>query len=251
MYLKTNNYIFPCLEEKSEYNEDIRYLIGNPYHKPKPCILSNYDKEMKILIIDELTYYTTCSINRKMEKKDGTIEMIQGFLKAILRKYPELEQVELTDKSFYPIKDIGNIPLPEYMLLKDGMTWYQKYFNATPSSKTNVNKIIPYLILRERYIKDTELKNIYEFKDFMNKKVYEAIQEMSPEYFIERKMYELLRIVKISPISGKFTWIISKNSIKKYKINGKIINNNQLNSKKYPFEKCYEKMNISRWTFGY
>ncbi len=136
MYLQTKNHKFYVKYEVfgEHTNEMYFYSIGNPKLKPKPCVvISVVQMNGKwIMAIQELEYYSTCS-SRTLERKTGTIEMLQGSIKAVLKRHPNISVIELNDKSFFTLQNGDHIPLPEYRLLTKKKTWYEEHFGAIPA----------------------------------------------------------------------------------------------------------------------
>jgi hypothetical protein len=132
MYLKTNNHTFYVKYEK--YNNDVHfYSIGNANNNPKACVTISVMpvKGHVLMALQDIEYFSTCSAE-SLEKKMGTVEMLQGSIRAILKRHPNVARIELQDKSFFTLPNNDNIPLPEYRLLTKGKTWYEEYFGALP-----------------------------------------------------------------------------------------------------------------------
>ena len=121
MYLQTNNHVFFVKHDK--YKDDIHfYSIGNPNNKPKACITISVMKvkDAIIMTLQDIEYYQTCSANT-LEKGLGTVEMLQGSIRAIMKRHPDISRIDLQDKSFFTLPNKDNIPLPEYRLLTKGL----------------------------------------------------------------------------------------------------------------------------------
>jgi hypothetical protein len=136
MNLKTDHYTFYAKHEITA-DGDHWYYIGNADNKPKACVTITVSKILKDLImtIQEVEYFSSCSLQR-LERSAGTIEMLQGAIRAVLKKHPTISMIELNDKSFFtlPSKKKDLIALPEYRILTKGKTWYEEYFGAVPGN---------------------------------------------------------------------------------------------------------------------
>lgn len=130
--LLCGDYIFPVDIQIDDVFGDTEIFIGNPKCKPSPCIHISVTKDQKKAVLQDLVFFTTCSISEKLKKGDGSLVlMVKCSLKWLFDKYPELKRIEFMDKSYFESKD-GKIMLPEKMVVKEGMTWYQKHFGAKP-----------------------------------------------------------------------------------------------------------------------
>jgi len=97
-------------------------------------------KDAIIMTLQDIEYYQTCSANT-LEKGLGTIEMLQGSIRAIMKRHPDISRIDLQDKSFFTLPNKDNIPLPEYRLLTKGRTWYEEHFGAKPNCKAFKNLV--------------------------------------------------------------------------------------------------------------
>jgi hypothetical protein len=162
MRLRTTNYVFWADVQTSEDSDEIDVFIGNPGGSPRPCmVLTVYGRE---LVLQDIVYYATCSAPKSLEHGSGTVEMIQGALKAILATYPLIDKVYLTDKSYFPrsARGGGNIPLPELHAIVHGATWYQRHFGAVPDIRT-VRVLDPYLRKRTQLMENSPNLTVAEY----------------------------------------------------------------------------------------
>ena len=150
MKLVTENYTFWASKETFNWDPDtITFRFGNRQGRPKPCItvtLTRVDSHWD-LVIQELAYYSTCSRETYLAQGSGTVELVQGALKAICAIYP-IRSLELTDKSYFPHL-AGPVPLPEKSLLAGKETWYQTYLHAKPTSSRTKAALQRYYRLRQ------------------------------------------------------------------------------------------------------
>lgn len=122
MYLQTDNYMFPIT-----INGDI-YELAN-------CIMIEVYEN--VAYVQDLLYRTTCSLDKKLQRGTGTIEMLQGFIKLVLKKRKGVTNVKFTDSSTVVI-DGKEILLADWKWHTTGQTWYEKHMGAIPSFDTNV-----------------------------------------------------------------------------------------------------------------
>lgn len=146
MILRSTNHVFWVDMDDTSWADSVHIQIGNPRGSPRPCvIISAFERE---IVLQDLFYFSTCSSDRALDRKTGTIEMVQAALKATVVRFPRRLKVSLTDKSYFPSRTLGNIPIPEAKVLAGGPTWYQEHFGAIPTSTTS-RKLQRYLIARE------------------------------------------------------------------------------------------------------
>lgn len=197
MLLVTDNYRFPVLREKLSKTE-YHYTIGNIKQIPCLVILVSKIDDKWLMSIEDLHYESNCSSNKDLVKKTGTIEMIQGALKAILYKHPKICGVELNDKSKFKHKNGYTIPLPEYRMIIKGRTWYQEHFGAEPLRDGLKIKLRRYL--RQR-------------KDLMKK--------LNSEDDLTLSMFkDHLIKAQLPQLSGE-AWFISVDTIESYVVNAR------------------------------
>ncbi len=120
-------------------SKDITIRIGNPKGRPKPCMTFTIDGTDALL--QELTYYSTCSSPKQLERGAGTVQMVKSACVAVMHRFPRVTKVLLQDESYHPDPRRGNVPLPEYHMLAHGQTWYQKHFGAAPGDR-RTSKIV-------------------------------------------------------------------------------------------------------------
>jgi len=118
--------------------------------------------------------------------------MLQGSIKAILKRHPKVSIIELNDKSFFTLKNGDHIPLPEYRLLVKGKTWYEEYFGALPA---------------------------YEGLERIVHAYKEVEVSIEPSELTRKKFKNLLKSLHLRDVSGN-GWIIPITSIRNYKTKG-------------------------------
>ncbi len=172
LFLQTLNHKFEVIKTKERVNH-CYYTIKNQKHNTRVC--------MDILVwkndsdwwasIEYLEYDAACSSN-DLERKSGTIEMVQGLLSALLRKHPKISTIELSDKSFFTSNNGDHIPLPEYRMITKGKTWYEEHFKAVPGSTSLSVKHQQYANAHKKLEKELiEIKSLTltSFKEFLRK----------------------------------------------------------------------------------
>jgi len=189
MELVTNNYTFGVVRKKMS-NTHYFYTIGNLQNKSHPCIEFMVSKEAHgwHLTIEHLQYHASCSLEM-LEKKNGTREMLQGAICAIVKKHPKIVRIELTDASFFTTSSGHHIPLPEYRMITRGKTWYQEYFGAMPLSTDLRIKLKLYNKSRELALEDLnnqelsdktliDIMNRYDLKEISHRAWFIPLEEV-------------------------------------------------------------------------
>lgn len=130
MHLLSDNHVFWANIDTTTWSDSVDIHIGNSKNK---LFLSVYKDEV---VLQELTYYGTCSHYNQLEIITETIEMLQAAFKAVLHVYPAVTKIVLTDRCYYPHSMLGNIPMAEHHFFIYGKTWYQEYLGTIPNART-------------------------------------------------------------------------------------------------------------------
>lgn len=147
----------------------------------------------KTCTIQNFMHAEHCSTNRQLKRgSEGMKVLAKAGLKFIMKTYPDLRRIRLTDESIYE-----NIWLPEIKMLTEGQTWYQKYLGAEPAEGT-AEVLEQYKNIRKKYI----------FKE-------------SLRYYTKDKLSKLLKKLYLEQLTGK-DWYISRKTIKDYDISIKV-----------------------------
>jgi hypothetical protein len=80
-----------------------------------------------------LSYDPDCSLEIPLDRGTGSIMMIQTILKYVRDEFPEIDYVQFDDMSSIDCGDTTRprpVPLYFFSLAFNGLTWYEKYFNA-------------------------------------------------------------------------------------------------------------------------
>jgi hypothetical protein len=114
---------------KVEFDDEEDTLRMFIWNKERPCVVIALSRSLKIAVLDGVYYSPDCTIDGKMKKGEGTINMVKFALK--IMKESGAKQVELTDKSTIQCNGI-KIKLGLYYFYKYGQTWYEKHFGFQP-----------------------------------------------------------------------------------------------------------------------
>jgi hypothetical protein len=161
-------------EYKIEYFDDddeTQLTIWNP---DRPCIVIVLIKELETAVLNLVEYDQRCTIDGRMEKGVGTRKMIQFALDLI--KEAGAKKVELSDKSSV-ICDGKKIKLGPMYFLKNGQTWYEKYFGFQPIRN------------KELYLKSKKIREELDLTD-------------NPcSYFTDDVIYDLVRKTEFDKVN--------------------------------------------------
>jgi hypothetical protein len=94
-----------------------------------PCVAIGLSKHDKVALLSRLVYDPTCTIDGKMKRGEGTIEMLEFAFK-IAKKYGA-EKILLSDKSTFKCNG-EDVDLGLYSLMTYGKTWYERKFGFRP-----------------------------------------------------------------------------------------------------------------------
>jgi len=136
-------YVF-YLKEISDEDGTIIKIVSK-IKQPFPCVsLSIPLYPNTIADLYALNYYQTCSINEKsLDKKNGTIIMIQIALHYAKTKYKYIKEFQLQDETHIDISALEKPLITSRRLLQGRLGWYEEYLNAKPIQ--NTVKLINYL----------------------------------------------------------------------------------------------------------
>ena len=225
---KTNKiYYVNYLKDKE--NEII--FFGGVRHK---CIIitintDNLTGERKG-ILQTIQYFDKCVIYNKLNRGDKLVDLVHCSLLFFIKKFPEIDTIELCDASEIKCKNNESITLADYYYVKHGQTWYEKYFNAK-SDKNNIEEIQ----LAKRKINKELIKKINLTSDDFIKKYYEEFNDLDSiraVYYqnitLKEFLYKIMSQAKdcsyyIKIFKDKIknrlkhtNWIIKKHDIEKY-----------------------------------
>jgi hypothetical protein len=95
------------------------------------------DDEPNIVDLNGFSYYKSCNFTKDLERKSGSQQMMNTFIKYIKEKYKNVNTIILADNSHIvcsnkAFKDYKKrLPLYNLYLFKYGCSYYEKYFNFT------------------------------------------------------------------------------------------------------------------------
>lgn len=195
MILITDNYTFKVHRQKTR--NGYIYTIGDK----APCLevmVGKFDGKWW-MCVEDLHFEPSCSSDKPLAKKTGTIEMLQGALKAILEKHPEIELIELNDKSKFMTAENRLMPLPEYRMIMKGCTWYQEHFGAISPPHSGLDrKLHQYLNTRTTIKRKLQNAEVNE-KTFRTMLRNAGLPQLSAERWIIP-----ISAIQAYPTSGHF-----------------------------------------------
>jgi hypothetical protein len=225
-------------------------------------------------ILQTIQYFDKCVIYNKLNRGDQLVDLVHCSLLFLIKKFPEIDTVELSDSSEIKCKNNESITLADYYYVKHGQTWYEKHFNVK-ADKNNIEEIQ----LAKRKITKELKKKINLTPDDFIKKYYNGFDDQESiraVYYQNITLKEFLhRIInqakdcsyyvkifkdKIKNRLKHKNWIIKKQDIEKYIVKFNIsykskkikkeIGNINLAKLKVKLDKIIEKEN-SRMSFKF
>ncbi len=127
--MRTQNYIF--LMEALKYDSDYSILFGDPRNpEESPCVELTYEANTpRSIKLDGVLHDDRCSVGKKLQRRTGTVEMLQSALKMVIDHFPQVELVYFNDASGFDCQN-KHVYLCYYSFLRHGKTWYEMHFNA-------------------------------------------------------------------------------------------------------------------------
>ena len=102
------------------------FLVWNPN---RPCIVMYIEKESNVAVMNTVEYDAKCTIDGKMIRGDGMIRFAID-----MAKQAGATKMELQDEyTFFCEETRTKVKLGPFSFLRQGKTWYEKYFGFTPA----------------------------------------------------------------------------------------------------------------------
>ena len=127
----TNNYKFVVNHKKMKSGNEIFEILNG---QNKICVkIVKFIDNNEVIYLQHLNYFESCSKNKSLLRKNGTLEMLNGMLEFVYRLYPNQKYYFEDDSSI----TIGGhiLRLNILYVLIYGKTWYMKNINAIPIDK--------------------------------------------------------------------------------------------------------------------
>jgi hypothetical protein len=160
------------IETYVENNREYIWLL-NP---DKPCMFLYIEKWSNVAVINTVEYHASCTIDGSMKRGDGTREMVQFMID--YAKSKGVIKIELQDESTIFCDELhAKVKLGPFSFLRQGKTWYEKYFGFVPQSD--------YI---EEYERAKELRKTLDI---------DMLQKQPCSYFDRKTTNELLRKVEL------------------------------------------------------
>ena len=195
---KRQTFIIKEYEDKYNYN----FQIMNK--GTLPCVLILIPKNRNTASLQSVSYHPNCC-KESLSRGDGTKYMLQFALKYIIKKYPHITKIHISDTTSYELNN-GDISLitPRYLLTGE-KGYYEKTLNAYPIK--NTIEII-----------ETINKNMKTIKELIPKNI--TNDWWTPENVdkITNSVYPEILTSKISYTD----WEVSKDIINSYDINWEV-----------------------------
>lgn len=211
VYFRNEKHTFRAILKKRHYGYFI--LIGSPTFQY--CLEIRYDTNETVAKLIQIKSERECSLIRFLEEGD-TVPMIKASLQCVSTLFPSIKQYLFDDGSNIecgtidlnstkpPRKRVIPLSLLHLSIATNGMTWYEKHFNAT-LAQTNKEK---YDMCITRY-KTADMMPYDTFKRnyFENEK---QITELNPYYLSAKTYIEFFNLVpKKKRCELFFNWIPS------------------------------------------
>lgn len=231
--IETTNYKFRIIQDTDDFDRVIYRLQGTKV----PCVVIIHDGDT--LILENVSYYPSCAINKQLEKQTGTVEMVKAALKFVIDfvEKTKITKIMLSDNSRFTCKPIGSVKLSEYSFLTRGYTWYENQFGAVSSNSKQYNMFKTFLYSKPDVLFETLKTVIFEKATteqlikikqcYENAKTWQEFAAvLDKEYscvFLAPYVKSLLAMIRQPPGLFELPFIIDIATIKKYDVDIKII----------------------------
>lgn len=161
---------------KVQSYSDAKYKHFSILNPDKPCFVMYIEKSSNVAVMSSLDYDIRCTVDGKMERGEGTRKMVQFALD--LAKENGATKMELQDESTIYCKELrAKVKLGPFSFLRQGKTWYEKYFGFLPTP-----------MFQEEYERAKELRKTLDIK---------FLQAQPCDYFDRKTTNALLRKVEL------------------------------------------------------
>jgi hypothetical protein len=134
------------------------------------------EKESNVAVFNTIDYDATCTTDGRMTRGDGTRDMIQFVID--MAKAKGATKIELQDESTIYCEELrAKVKLGPFSFLRQGKTWYEKYFGFVPAPS-----------FQEEYAHAKERRALLDIP---------MLQAQPCSYFDRKKTSELLRVVEL------------------------------------------------------
>lgn len=118
---------------KVETVDDDDRLIVYIWNPDRPCMVMFLDRETGDVALNDVDYNPKCTVKGNMSRGEGTRGMMTFAM--TLMKENGAKTMTLSDNSYIPCEDGTKTPLGPMYFLKNGVTWYEKYFGFKPDER--------------------------------------------------------------------------------------------------------------------
>ena len=158
---------------ETEFEDDeIHYYIGNPEKRHAACVhIIVGDKETHL---HGIGYAKTCNTMKNLEEGADTIAMVQGALKYVLQKHPNITNFDVLDDAYKVLRPSGKkILITPRRLIIGKQGWYQEYFGAIPKGRTV--KLMKHFSNKSNNINEKEALNWGSYQE-----IYQVASKILP-----------------------------------------------------------------------
>jgi hypothetical protein len=165
--IKEGIYEFNIISENDDETINI-IILGDNHRKCFSAVIHNEEKN--IVILDYFGFSEICSINKNMDKINGTRSMMKALIKYIKQHHLDVNKILLNDEARKKCKindEIIYFTLYDYYMLKYREPYYMKHFGFRilgefALNKYNLNKSIIEKYNMESIIDEQMLNNLKE-----------------------------------------------------------------------------------------
>jgi hypothetical protein len=190
--VNVGRYKFVAVVVKDTLNEMDRITFGG---RKRNCVqYSVYwdDEEKEYPNLDGITYDEKCNINNdfNLERKYGTIRMLQASIRFLCHLYPDTKGIMLKDYSCMKCLDNIRIRLSEFYIAKHGETWYQHKLNAVPYQNPEFHQSLQNL----NHKMDESMQST--FKEFYDSHIRGVARGFKKHYSFLKDTYDISKSVR-------------------------------------------------------
>lgn len=104
-------------------------MLGGSSHK---CVTVHVYNDEEYVYLSALLYDSLCVLKGDLERKQGTVDMLNAALLLCKNLFPTKKYIQYSDDSVIRCDNSRILPLPEMYMMLYGKTWYQPFFDVVP-----------------------------------------------------------------------------------------------------------------------
>lgn len=218
--------------EVKDHGDMVIIKVGSSKRSQHCVVLVFYKDNEYSSVLQDFVFDKACTEEKNLRRgAQGSVIMLQAAFFVLYRLYPKVRETELSDKSTIPDPSGFDAKLSNYYLLKHGVTWYQKFFDARPIDANDMNTLrnaqsrlsqiitLPYkeFLKMTRFKDSIPLKSVYD--RHYGKRDWISFFATMCEYpqlndFLLQRMDQIMRALNFPNLAAS-AWVIARPKVER------------------------------------